>query len=184
MRNFSYVLFPAALLIGASLTAAAGLSCSPTAGSAESAGSENTAASAETHSSAEEQKGSGKGLELQVDGIQSSEGRLLVLVFASGEGFPDNDQAAVAQMTQSLAEAQPEEGTLRLQLPDQDAGSYAVTVLHDANGNGKMDTNALGIPQEGYGVSNGAKRAMAPPRFDDAVVDWAPGQALTVTVSY
>jgi uncharacterized protein (DUF2141 family) len=33
------------------------------------------------------------------------------------------------------------------------AGSYAVSVFHDANNNNKFDTNFLGIPSEGYGAS-------------------------------
>src|SRR5438067_3601418 len=35
-------------------------------------------------------------------------------------------------------------------LPD---GTYAVSVIHDANNNQKFDTNFLGIPKEGYGAS-------------------------------
>ena len=34
------------------------------------------------------------------------------------------------------------------------AGTYAVQVMHDANGNDKLDTNFMGIPVEGYGFSN------------------------------
>lgn len=40
---------------------------------------------------------------------------------------------------------------LRFSLP---AGTYAVQVMHDANGNNKLDTNFMGIPVEGYGFSN------------------------------
>lgn len=33
-------------------------------------------------------------------------------------------------------------------------GEYAVMVMHDLDGNGRFDRNALGIPSDGYGFSN------------------------------
>jgi len=46
-------------------------------------------------------------------------------------------------------------------------GSYAVMATHDENGNGKMDSNVLGMPQEGYGFSNNP-RVMRKPTWDEA----------------
>lgn len=36
-------------------------------------------------------------------------------------------------------------------------GNYAVAFFLDENGNGKLDTNWMGIPIEAYGYSNGAR---------------------------
>lgn len=47
-------------------------------------------------------------------------------------------------------------------------GTYAVSIFHDENNNGKLDTNFLGIPTEDYGCSNDAKGFMGPPRWEDA----------------
>ena len=47
-------------------------------------------------------------------------------------------------------------------------GEYAVSFFHDANSNGKMDTNFVGIPKESYGASNNAKGFFGPPKYDDA----------------
>jgi len=41
-------------------------------------------------------------------------------------------------------------------------GRYAVSVFHDENSNGKMDTNFIGIPREGVGASNNAKGHLGP----------------------
>lgn len=46
------------------------------------------------------------------------------------------------------------------------AGTYALFVFHDTNNNGKMDTNFLGIPKEGYGASQNKLPFAAAPRFD------------------
>jgi uncharacterized protein (DUF2141 family) len=52
---------------------------------------------------------------------------------------------------------------------DLPAGDYAVSVHHDDNDNGKMDTNFIGIPKEPIGLSNGAVAKFGPPKYKDAV---------------
>lgn len=37
---------------------------------------------------------------------------------------------------------------------DLPPGRYALAVVDDENGNGKLDTNFIGIPKEGFGFSN------------------------------
>jgi len=46
-------------------------------------------------------------------------------------------------------------------------GVYAVNLFHDENMNGKMDTNFLGMPVEGYGFSNNPGKRMGKPGFDE-----------------
>ena len=41
---------------------------------------------------------------------------------------------------------------------------YAVAVIHDENGNAKLDTFA-GIPKEGFGFSRNPAIGFGPPRF-------------------
>lgn len=53
-------------------------------------------------------------------------------------------------------------------LKDIPLGTYAIAISQDVNGNGKQDTNWIGIPKEPYGFSNNAKGKMGPPDFEDA----------------
>lgn len=46
-------------------------------------------------------------------------------------------------------------------------GTYAVSVVHDENGNQKFDTNFLGIPKEGYGASQNKLPFAAAPKFEE-----------------
>lgn len=46
-------------------------------------------------------------------------------------------------------------------------GVYAAQIFHDLNENGKLDTNALGIPKEPYGFSNNKKGIFGKPKFKD-----------------
>ena len=43
-------------------------------------------------------------------------------------------------------------------------------MFHDADGDGELGTNILGIPNEGYGFSNGARGLIGPPSFDAAAI--------------
>lgn len=49
-------------------------------------------------------------------------------------------------------------------------GSYGLSVFHDLNANEELDTNALGIPKEGFGFGNDALGVFGPPSFDRASV--------------
>ncbi|WP_374674711.1 DUF2141 domain-containing protein [Ideonella sp.] len=53
-------------------------------------------------------------------------------------------------------------------LPDT---PVAVSVFIDRNGNGRLDSNALGIPIEPFAFSNDAAGSFGPPRFEQAAVD-------------
>ena len=48
------------------------------------------------------------------------------------------------------------------------SGTYAVSVFHDRNDNGKIDTNFIGVPKEDYGCSNDANGFMGPPKWKNA----------------
>lgn len=47
-------------------------------------------------------------------------------------------------------------------------GTYAVSIIHDSNGNGELDSNLFGIPKEGFGFSNDAMGTFGPPSFEKA----------------
>lgn len=48
------------------------------------------------------------------------------------------------------------------------AGTYAVSVFHDEDNDGELDTNFLGIPKEDTGSSNNAPANFGPPKWEDA----------------
>lgn len=59
-------------------------------------------------------------------------------------------------------------------------GTYAVSVIHDANGNNKFDTNFIGIPKEGYGASQNKLPFAAAPKFEENKFA-VSGQSTTTT---
>lgn len=62
-------------------------------------------------------------------------------------------------------------GEVMVDLTAPAPGRYAIRLFHDLNGNGKLDKNFFGIPQEPYAFSNNASGSMGPPDFDAAVFE-------------
>jgi uncharacterized protein (DUF2141 family) len=63
-------------------------------------------------------------------------------------------------------------------------GAYALSVFHDENSNGKLDTFA-GIPREGFGFSRNPAIRFSAPRFRQVVIDLGSGFARqTVRMQY
>jgi uncharacterized protein (DUF2141 family) len=63
-------------------------------------------------------------------------------------------------------------------------GVYAVAAHHDANNNRRMDANFIGIPKEGYGVSNDARPRFSAPKFEEAKVALTRDTTLLVRMAY
>jgi len=107
--------------------------------------------------------GHGADLEVELRGLHSAEGHALVALHreAAGADFP-SDASVVANVA---APAAINTVVVFRELP---AGEYAVAAFHDANGDGELNANFVGMPTECYGFSNDARGFMGPPSFDDA----------------
>lgn len=62
-------------------------------------------------------------------------------------------------------------------------GPLALSLYQDANGNGKLDTNAMGMPTEPYGFSNNAFGQFGPPKFEQAVLTPTAGVPVKVRLN-
>jgi len=71
--------------------------------------------------------------------------------------------------------------TLTAQITDQEYGEYALSIYQDENSSGKMDKNFLGIPKEGYCLSNNFKPKLKAPSYDDCKFEYdAKSNTLTL----
>ncbi|MBX3621639.1 MAG: DUF2141 domain-containing protein [Rhizobacter sp.] len=77
-------------------------------------------------------------------------------------------------------ERQPAGEKVVLVYRDLEAGHYALSVFHDENANGKLDSNVVGIPTERYGFSRDARGHMAAPTFGDASVELTADTTITI----
>ena len=101
-------------------------------------------------------------LAVEVRGLASDRGAVNVALFDRAETFTKT--ALIGKSTP--ATSKPAVVVFRNVTP----GAYAVGAFHDANNNGKLDTNLLGLPTEKYGFSRDAMGAFGPPSFDAAKI--------------
>lgn len=80
--------------------------------------------------------------------------------------------------------AAPKAGVLRLTIPNVAPGEYALSVMHDANDDKRMNMSPQFIPLEGWAMSNG-DALMGPPTFDQVKVSVpAAGSTVRAKVHY
>jgi uncharacterized protein (DUF2141 family) len=103
-------------------------------------------------------------LQIHVTGFRNNKGHAGGTIFASPDGWPENTAKAVAHGGFPIAGNQ---ATETFQIPP---GKYGVAVIHDENGNHKLDRNFLGIPKEGFGFANNPHVVMSAPPFPVAAV--------------
>ena len=118
-------------------------------------------------------------IEATVSGVSNAQGLVGCALFSSKTGFPLESRKH-AQTTVRVPAAG---GTASCVFPAVAPGEYAVAVVHDTNGNEVADTNLLGMPTEGVGVSNNVMPRMSAPTFEVARFTVAGGQTVKLAIS-
>ncbi len=100
-------------------------------------------------------------LDVTITDVRVQQGSLRIAVVDSKAGWNDTEKPVegVARKPQGQEE--------KFRFSDLPPGSYAVMVMHDENDNGKLDSNFMGMPTEGYGFSNNPQ-VMRKPTFEEA----------------
>jgi len=118
------------------------------------------------------------GIHVTVVGIRNGVGTVDCALFDAPKGFPvDVLHSAMRVMVMKVPSSE-----ARCDFEGIPPGTYALVVLHDENMNGKVDTNWIGIPKEGYGFSNDAKASFSAPSFQDASFLY-DGQMLEMSIN-
>jgi uncharacterized protein (DUF2141 family) len=125
--------------------------------------------------------GSGR-IDVTVTGVSSASGMVGCALFSSKTGFPLESKKHAA----TTVRVQAASGVANCSFENVSPGEYAVAVVHDTNGNEQADTNMLGMPTEGVGVSNNLMPKLSPPSFEVSRFVVAAGQPtkLAITMKY
>lgn len=115
-------------------------------------------------------------LVVRIGGLVAADGQVGCALFAAPEGFP-TDGGRAQQLWQPARAS-----GISCRFDGLAAGRYAVAVSHDLNGNRRVDTNWLGMPTEGWGVSNNVRPALRAPRFEEAAFVLSADQALVLDI--
>ena len=115
-------------------------------------------------------------LTITVDNLRSNQGQVLLCVFSAEssdrEAFPDCVKGRPVRQSKSAVA----DGKVVVSYKGLKDGDYE-------NGNNELDTNFLGIPTEGIGISTNP-RLMGKPHFNEAQFEIKGKAAITVSAKY
>ena len=105
-------------------------------------------------------------IDVHVHGVRSNSGYVTFVLYG------DNPNDFLVKGRKLLKERFPaQNGTVEFCLPVPHPGIYAAAAYHDENGNKKFDKNWIGLPTEGFGVSNCPEIYLVPPSHDEAAFE-------------
>lgn len=119
---------------------------------------------------------------IEVEGLRNPTGNIEWYLFHQADGFPRKRERALKKQIIAIRANQP----IRIEMDSLVAGEYALSLLHDENGNGKIDKNFIGMPKEGMGASNNPKSTFGPPNFEQAKFSLESGKTkyLKIKMTY
>jgi len=116
-------------------------------------------------------------IHVNVQDIRNSSGTVACALFEGSEGFPTEFLRSAANIIiMKVRDTQ-----AHCDFQDIPPGKYALAVIHDENRDGKLDSNWMGVPTEGYGFSQDATASMGAPSFESASFQY-DGRKLDVTI--
>jgi uncharacterized protein (DUF2141 family) len=104
-------------------------------------------------------------LEVKFNGLNNSKGQVCAKLFNGQAGFPSGDSGVAIQAASC---APIKNGTAVITLANLPYGNYAISAIHDINGDKKLQRNFFGAPTEGVGFSNNPTVVRSAPGFNDA----------------
>jgi uncharacterized protein (DUF2141 family) len=114
-------------------------------------------------------------LTIEVRDVKTDKGPLMVALYDSAGTFLKQPSSVLAAPASGA--------TVSMVFKDVAPGDYAFAAFQDANRNGVLDKNPLGLPTEEYAISNNAMGHMGPPAFDAAKVALpAAGASTSITL--
>ena len=117
---------------------------------------------------------------VRVEQVRSEQGLVTAVLYGDK---PDDFLAKGKKLAKIRVPAK--QGTVHICLIAPRPGTYALAVYHDENGNKKFDKNVIGLPIEGFGVSNNPEFFLVPPHHDEAAFAVSNNQTpLAIAIKY
>jgi uncharacterized protein (DUF2141 family) len=116
-------------------------------------------------------------LEVVVKKVKDGKGNVRVGIFKDEKTFLKT--AAWGKVVKASA------GEVKVLFEGVPAGTYAVSVIHDENEDGELDSGMFGIPKEGFGFANDAMGTFGPPDFEKASIKVGnTPQTISISIKY
>lgn len=119
-------------------------------------------------------------LDVTVTNVRSDDGNVTITLYGDD---PDDFLAKGTKIMRHRVPAVAGETDDCLALPGP--GTYAIAIYHDEDGDRDFDRNVIGLPTEGYGVSNNPELGFLLPDFDEVKFEAKEGEnGLSITMNY
>jgi uncharacterized protein (DUF2141 family) len=116
-------------------------------------------------------------IRIVVSGVRNEKGSVICSLWSSADSA---DFAKVGTALHKIS-VPIRDGRAVCEFKELAAGTYAATVFHDENGNGKFDRR-FGFPLEGFGFSDNVHPTTRRPSFDQCEVHYAGNGVLAVPI--
>jgi uncharacterized protein (DUF2141 family) len=111
-------------------------------------------------------------LEIEILELRNSKGNIMLQLFDASEKVLTQERIAIYVNKCSFS------------ITGLKAGKYAIRYYHDENMNGKMETNLVGKPTEGYGFSNNVIGKFGPPPFEKWLFEVSGDKKIVLKPTY
>jgi uncharacterized protein (DUF2141 family) len=119
-------------------------------------------------------------LSVIISDFRNNQGEAILSLFSSSDGFPDDIETSLATNTVKVTE-----GRAQTLFKDLAYGEYAISVLHDEDGDGQMKNTWFGTPLEGFGFSGHPDYKYGHPKFAEVkFLMIAPSQEINIKLRY
>lgn len=115
-------------------------------------------------------------LTVQITNVKNDKGQIAVALYNSEKDFMKTRYQG--KVTKAI------KGAVEIVFEKIPTGYYGLSIMHDANGNDKLDTNIIGIPKEGFGFSNNVMGTFGPPSFEKAKVEVNSNKKVSISMKY
>lgn len=116
-------------------------------------------------------------LTVSITNVQNDKGQIGCSLYTSKDGFPSEPKKA-----KSLMFVKQRGGKATCVFEGLKRGAYAVSVMHDQNKDGELETSIVGRPKEWWGVSNDVPaERFGPPKYEKAKFEYT-GEPKTIPV--
>ena len=97
-------------------------------------------------------------LKVKVENIKKVKGSMMIAIYNHEDQFLSKEIMSDGKAI--------EKNTIEFTFNGLKAGTYAISIYQDENGNGKLDANFMGIPLEPYAFSNNFRPIFRKPSFE------------------
>ncbi len=108
---------------------------------------------------------SGAELRVSISNIRHAQGSIYVAVYNNESDYLSTQSDRI-QYRKILSVKHT--GSVDISFANLPPGNYAISCFHDVNGNGKLDTNLVGIPSEPYCFSNNTRPKFRAPYWSES----------------